>query len=86
MCSGCGSVLKRSAKAGPRLFLLYVVAFRLCYVRCSCAYREFVIRSEIYASEFKIMSPNLILGFGDKNTKVYFENRSYQFDSPPKKG
>ena len=32
------------------------------------------------------MSPNLILGFGDKNTNVYFENRSYQFDSlPPEK-
>jgi len=33
------------------------------------------------------MSPNLILGFGDKNTNVYFENRSYQSDSapPPKK-
>jgi len=31
------------------------------------------------------MSPNLILGFGDKNTNVYSENRSYEFDSPPKK-
>ena len=31
------------------------------------------------------MSPNVILGFGDKNTNVYFENRSYQFDSPPPK-
>jgi len=24
------------------------------------------------------MSPNLILGYGNKNTNVYFENRSYQ--------
>jgi len=32
------------------------------------------------------MLPNLILGFGDKNRNVYFENRFYQFDSrPPKK-
>jgi len=31
------------------------------------------------------MSPNLILGFGDKNTNVYFENWSYHFDSSPQK-
>ena len=42
--------VETKCKGRSALFLSYVVAFRLCYVRSSCAYRELVTRSEIYAS------------------------------------